>query len=1230
MDNYFIKLYNYISKHKVLSFILLFLYLLLTIWMASKLRFKEDITQLIPHSKQSDITKKVLENVSFSDKIIIHIQQKDGGTLSDLTNAASAYVDSLHTHSKPYIKEIQGIFTEADMGNTLDVVYEHLPLFLTDKDYEKITGKLSPDSLANQLIVNYKSLISPSGIITRNQILKDPLGLTFLGVEKLNRLKANDSFNITDNFLVSKDNKHLLLFVIPKYPSNETARNTVFVNQLKKISTAVQNRFEDRVSVSLYGTTVVAVANAKRIKTDIQLTVSIALSVLFVLLIYFYRKLLLPLILFLPTIFGGLTAVSFLYLVKGEISAISLGIGAVLLGITLDYALHILTHYRNNPSATALYRGVSKPIIMSSLTTAVAFLCLLFLQSDALADLGIFAAISVLASAFFALVLVPHLYRVKTVSKPFSGTFIDKIAAYPYHRNVGLVGILLFLMLGSLFTYNTVQFNNNLAALNYQSPQLLKTEKALNQLLNTQDKSIYVIAYANEKDSALAANLKVFEFLENAKTNHGIKNFNAVGNLLLPKAAQQERIDKWKAFWTPEKQAVIKSVYETEGAALGFKAETFDRFYTFLNKDFEQIDPEFFTQKTNLPVSEFYSTDEDGFTTVLSLIKLDDAASEDLVQTLNKFPKTLIIDRQSMNETFLGNLKERFSSLIGYSVLAVIIMLLLFFRNVELTLNTIFPIGITWLITLGLMGLFQFHFNIFNIIITTFIFGLGIDYSIFMTQGLRTAYTTGKNCMPTYKTAILLSVITTLLSMGALIFAKHPALHSIALISLIGILTALFVAYTIQPVLFNFTINWRNSKGLAPLRLRTFLHAMVLFVFYGLGGMLLSVLSFIIIPLLPISKKKKMKWLHETMAKLVTAVLYGNPFVKKKVINTVGEDFKKPAVIIANHASFLDTLTIGMVTPNVIYLVNDWVYKSPVFGLLARVTGFYPVSSGLEGGMSHLQKKIKQGYCLVVFPEASRSYTNKTGRFHKGAFHIAKELKLDILPLYLHGNAEVLPKRDFIIYDGSLTVTVGKRIAYNDDNFGKTARERTKRISAFFKAEYKKIRKTLEGPDYFRETLLNNYRYKTDKLLERSKADFKQNKQAYYQLMRQIPYKTKILHIADNFGQIDILLVSDSVSRKITSVITDDEKRKIAENCYTAKHRGVTYADNTEGLIFTDFKILLISSPNYFKDKEVDFSNFLHIGEVIIFKKAISESKFIKNDYEKIVENNLITVLKKK
>ena len=96
---------------------------------------------------------------------------------------------------------------------------------------------------------------------------------------------------------------------------------------------------------------------------------------------------------------------------RDSISAISLGIASVLLGITIDYSLHILTHIKNNNDIKELYNKITRPILMSSLTTSIVFSTLIFLKSQALQDLGLIASISVLSSSFFALILIPHFYQ---------------------------------------------------------------------------------------------------------------------------------------------------------------------------------------------------------------------------------------------------------------------------------------------------------------------------------------------------------------------------------------------------------------------------------------------------------------------------------------------------------------------------------------------------------------------------------------------------------------------------------------------------------------------------------------------------------------------------------------------------------------------------------------------------------------------------------------------------
>ena len=1213
MSNFFYKLYCYFENRKLalLGFLLMLLSSL--VYFSLQLELEEDITKLIPQSEETKTLNKVLKNTDFSDKIIVNISVKKEGTTDDLISFAHELIDSLQSNCKDYILNIQGEIADDDLLNTMNFIYENLPLFLEQNDYKYIQESFTKDKLNGIVETNYKTLISPSGLLAKKLIRKDPFGLTFRALNKLEDLKITDDFDIYNGFIVTKSRKNLLLFIKPALPTNETDANAIFVNKLYAISDGLNEKYSKSVSSEYYGSTVIAVSNANQIKTDIKYTVSIALTILMLILILFYKRFTIPILLFIPAITGALIAIVSLYFIRDTISAISLGIGSVLLGITLDYSLHILTHYRKNNNIEQLYKDITKPILMSSITTSIAFLCLLFLRSQALQDLGVFAAISVFSASIFALIIIPLLYNPKNKDKDASNNLIERIAGYSFDSNKFLIfGVILVLIL-SLFTFKKVKFNKDLNKMNYKSEATISAEHHLDSILKLSSKSIYIVAYGEDLDKVLEANTKVNQALQKEKSSHHILHFSSNGSIVLSSNEQSKKLEQWSLFWTDSVKQIVKNNFIENGKKVGFKENTYLPFYNLLDKDFTQLKIKDYSKIRSLLTHEYIS-DTTAFKTAVSLVKLDESQKAKLEEIVDNIPNTVLIDRKHISETFLGGLKDNFTSLINYSFLAIVIILLLFYRSIELTLLTVIPIMLTWLLTLGVMGLFGIEFTIFNVIITTFIFGLGVDYSIFMTNALVKDYTFGSEEIKTFKVSILLSVITTLLGVGVLIFAKHPALRSISILSLIGILITVFVAFTIQPVIFKIFVINRVKKGFSPLRIRSFLHSLFLLLFYGLGGILLSLVSIVILPIVPLSKKVKFGMLHKLMAILVQSVLYANPFVKKKVSNDNNETFEKPAIIIANHASSLDTLTMGLVTHKLIYLVNDWVYKSPIFGILAKVAGFYPVSKGVDDSAEHLKEKVRQGYSLVVFPESKRSLTNKVGRFHKGAFFLQEQLQLDILPIYLLGNAEVMPKNDFIIHDGRLTVKVGKRISYNDKQFGETSRERTKGIGKYFKNNLMILRDEMENENYFKDILYSNYFYKDEKVQNNVQLDFGQNKGIYHVLNGKLPIKSSILHIADDYGQIDILLVAKHIDRRITTFIDDQTKMSIAKNCYTSLKRKVNHVSDIKQLEAQKFDSLLLTSSRSLEI--IDNFDLTNFEQIVCVNQDQNTSKIIEVGFE--------------
>ena len=1191
MHNYFIAINQFVNKNKFLSVGIAFAVLFVFGFFASKISFQENITQLIPSNDQSNVTSKVLEQVNFADKITIIITSQKKGNPDDLFQYANQFLDSLNNNCKPYIAKVQGKIDEENIQETFDFVYTNLPLFLDQNDYGILQNKIQKDSIAKIVEGNYKSLIAPTGIISKDFILKDPLGISFIALKKLQQLSVGDDFELQNGFVLTKDRKNVLLFITPKLPTNETDKNTIFIEKLNGIKNNLNAKFSDKVAMSYFGSTPVAVANATQIKADVKNTSIFAAISLILILAFFYKNISTPIIIFIPSIFGTLFALAVLYFIKGSISVISLGISSILLGETTDYSIYVLTHLRNNKNVKLLYKDLSKPLMLCGATTAITFLCLFFIKSEALKDLGIFAALSVIATSIFSLVLIPLLYKAKNGVKPDGNVpiafesekeknSIDKLGFYSYHKNKFLVISVFIVLILCLFNYSKVTFNNDLSTLNFMTPELKTAEKKLENIANISSKSIYLATYGNSYETVLENNNLLFDQLKKEKKESEIFNFSSIGGVVFSKQVQQQKIQIWNAFWDAAKKSELKNNLISNGNKFGFKPTSFAPFYETLDRKFNAIPLAEYAKVKSFFLEEFVAQ-KNGFYTISTLVKVAENKRDAFVNEIKKQPNLVVIDRKQTNETFLGTLKTNFEDLVDYSFIAIFFILFFAFRRIELVIISIIPILISWIFTTGIMGLFGLQFNVVNIIVCTLIFGIGVDYSIFMTTALQKEHTFGNIQLPTYRTSILLSVATTILGIGVLIFAKHPALKSISTIAIIGIFSALLITFIIQPLVFNLFVTIRVKKGKVPFEIKRLLHSVLSFTYYGLGGFLLSIISVTLMKIIPISRIKKEKAFHFLMSKFMQSVLISYPSIRRKIINTQNETFDKPAVIIANHTSFLDILAVGMLSPKIIFLVSDWVYNSPIFGKGVRLAGFYPVSSGIDNGIEHLRAKIDQGYSLMVFPEGTRSVDNTIKRFHKGAFYLAEQFRLDIVPVVIHGYSEVLPKGDFIINGGRTTVEILKRIAPDDVSFGKDYAERTKKMSTFFKAHYKKMRQELEGPDYLKKMIINSFDYKESEVIKAVKNDFDKHLELHYKLNKDIAPKAKVLHLANDYGQLDVLLSLQESQRKLFSYISDEEKKAVAKTNYLVKKRAIHYLVSTDEMGINTYDVVLISDKNF-------------------------------------------------
>jgi 1-acyl-sn-glycerol-3-phosphate acyltransferase len=169
---------------------------------------------------------------------------------------------------------------------------------------------------------------------------------------------------------------------------------------------------------------------------------------------------------------------------------------------------------------------------------------------------------------------------------------------------------------------------------------------------------------------------------------------------------------------------------------------------------------------------------------------------------------------------------------------------------------------------------------------------------------------------------------------------------------------------------------------------------------------------------------------------------HGIPGVRLSYSVSDGVTFDEPRVIICNHQSHLDLMCQLILSPNMVFLTNDWVWNNPFYGLLIRNAEFYPVREGLDELLPKLRSLVERGYSIAVYPEGTRSKDCRIGRFHKGAFYLAEQLGIDILPMCLYGPGKVLPKKTYTLRKGPIHLEVGTPITRRElEAMGDTRRQ---------------------------------------------------------------------------------------------------------------------------------------------------------------------------------------------
>ena len=1162
MQALFTALYDFLRRHKALCWTLFLASFVLWGGLASRLKFQEDITSMLPDSKAIRAMNDVISHTQAGEQVIFMLSFKDSTTTDpdSLIAAAASFEGQLRKACGPWIDTITLQPGSGAEEALLDVFQNNIPLFLSEQDYRQIDSMLYPERIKATLEANRKILLSPASVVYKQMVARDPVGISRLVWAKLNTLKFDPGYETYDGYLFSGGQRRLTFFLKPKYKAAETGKNSAFFNRLNQLADQWQLQHAN-LHLTYFGGPAVAAGNAVQMRTDTILTLSVTVVLLMLLTWYFFRRKRTPLLLLIPVTYGAAMGLGVVYLVQGTISVIALGAGAIILGIAIDYSIHFLSHARHAKDLRSTIGELAHPLTIGSFTTIAAFLSLRLVQTPILKDLGLFAAASLTGAALCTLVFLPH-FPLGIKHGDERETIFDKLGNWHPEKNKWLVlGIFLLTPVMAYFSFN-VQFDNDLMHLNYLSPRMQQAQDEVSKANAFALSSVFLVANEQNEEMALQQLEGITGSVDSLVQKGWVRSVSNPTVFIPSKLEQRNRAMRWQAFWTPERRQQVIQDVRSSAAEMGYNVDAFNGFADMLVRDYPPLD-----NNAVVLLKQFYpggfSADKENHYAIAAL-KVPKEHRSDVFKALTAQQHVKVADRQEGAVQLVKVLNTDFNNIALYSTLIVFFALLIGYGRLELALMSFLPMAISWVWILGLMSLLGLKFNIVNIIISTLIFGLGDDYSIFTMDGLIEKYKSGTHKLQSVRAAVYLSVVTVLIGLGVLLLAKHPALRSIAVISVTGMICVLLISQTVQPFLFNWFIQNRANKQFLPFTLRSFCISVFAFAYFFTGSLVLTILGIFFTKLWPFGKERGKYYLHVWLSRYTWSMMYIMGNVRKRVINRQLADFSRPAVYVANHSSFLDILCTTMLHPRLVLLTNRWVWRSPVFGAVVRMAEYYPVADGAEDSLEPLKDLVSRGYSIVVFPEGTRSYTDKIQRFHKGAFYIAEKLKLDIVPLLLHGVHYTMQKGDWLLKDGTCSVYYYNRIRIEDAGFGSSYSERAKSIGRWMRKELDLIKQKEETPKYFREQLQRSYTYKGPVLEWYCRV--KTRLEGYYeQFHTLIPREGKFYDLGCGYGFMTYMLHWAAPGRDFTGVDYDEEKVETAQhNFLRDEHIRFAQADLTQ------------------------------------------------------------------
>ncbi|MDW3778328.1 MMPL family transporter [Kluyvera cryocrescens] len=612
--------------------------------------------------------------------------------------------------------------------------------------------------------------------VSGKELQNDPLMLT-RGAQ-LAMAKSGQRLRLMDGWLVTQDAEGNYWYLIhgelagQSFDMQQTHR---LVTTLGTLENELKARFPQAQLLSR-GTAFYSDYASQQAKKDISTLGAVTVLGVLLLIVAVFRSLR-PLLLCLMSIgVGALAGTVVTLLVFGELHLMTLVMSMSIIGISADYTLYYLTERMVHGGESSPWQSLAKvrhALLLALLTTVVAYLLLMLAPFPSIRQMALFAAVGLSASCLTVIFWHPWLCRGLPVRPvPALGLMLRWLAAWRRNKKLS-IGLPVALALFSLAGAMTLRVDDDIAQLQALPQDILAQEKAITALTGQSVDQKWFVVYGQSPQQTLERLEQFVPALAQAKANGWIADYRTLP--LNSLARQRQDLALLQKATPTVINALQRAGVTTANADLNAMPVTVDEWLAS-------------------PVSEgwrlMWLTQANGESAVL--VPVSGVQNSTALGTLSLRHSAGIawVDRKSSFNALFALYRHLLTGLLGVA-LAVIacgaIVRLGWRDGLRSLVPSILSLG-CGLATLTLSG---HTVNLFSLLALVLVLGIGINYTLFFSNPRGTPITS--------MLAITLAMLTTLLTLGMLVFSATQAISSFGIVLVSGIFTAFLLSPLAMP-----------------------------------------------------------------------------------------------------------------------------------------------------------------------------------------------------------------------------------------------------------------------------------------------------------------------------------------------------------------------------------------------------------------------------------------------